>query len=310
MDDAQADAEAGLRGGAERPDDGVDDHQVDRHERELGAGGQADLEHRRPEVEARLPVGDHELEVGILGLEVEQQPDRAHRDGDEGGERRAGHAERAMSDPAEDQERRQHHVEEHGDGLDHHAGLEVAGAPQRRAHGHHSELERRGGNEPQQVIGGQCGGAGVGAQASRVDRTQRHHEDQEHRAGQHREHLRLVEHQQRAVVLLPTGGVGDQRGGADAEHLRHRQHDEHQVAADADRRHRFLAEATHPVEIDQEVEGLEQHGHQHEAGGAQQVPGDRAGGEVLHYRRVSECSSGSPLSTQARYPPASELHFV
>ena len=35
----------------------VDDEQVDGHERELGAGGQADLEHARPRLEARRPVG-------------------------------------------------------------------------------------------------------------------------------------------------------------------------------------------------------------------------------------------------------------
>mgnify|MGYP003694147637 CR=1 FL=1 len=37
-----------------------------------------------------------------------------------------------------------------------------------------------------------------------------------------------------------------------------------------------------PVEVDQEVERLEDHGDQHEAGGLEQMTGDGAFGEVLH----------------------------
>ena len=53
LDDAQADAESGLCRCAERPRHGIDEDQIHRHHRELGAGGQSDLQHACPEVEAR-----------------------------------------------------------------------------------------------------------------------------------------------------------------------------------------------------------------------------------------------------------------
>ena len=42
------------------------------------------------------------------------------------------------------------------------------------------------------------------------------------------------------------------------------------------------AQTSDPVEIDEDVKGLKHHAHQHEAGGLQQMPGERSGGEVLH----------------------------
>ena len=97
-----------------------------------------------------------------------------------------------------------------------------------------------------------------------------------------RQHLRLVEDEQRLLVVLASRRVRHQRRRADAEHLRHREDDERQVAGDADRGDRFLAQAADPVEIDQEVERLEHHRDEHEAGGLEQMAGDRSGGEVLH----------------------------
>ena len=41
-------AEAGLRGRAERLGDRIDDDHVEAHQRELGAGRQADLQHLPP----------------------------------------------------------------------------------------------------------------------------------------------------------------------------------------------------------------------------------------------------------------------
>ena len=74
------------------------------------------------------------------------------------------------------------------------------------------------------------------------------------------------------VAILPAGRVRDERRRADAEHLRHREHDEHQVAGDADGGDGLRAEAADPVQIDQEVQRLEDHRHEHEAGGLEQMP--------------------------------------
>ncbi len=68
----------------------------------------------------------------------------------------------------------------------------------------------------------------------------------------------------------------------DAEHLRDREHEKRQVGADADRRHGVGAQAPDPEQIDQHVQRLEDHAHEHEAGGLDQVAGERSGGEVLH----------------------------
>ena len=46
--------------------------------------------------------------------------------------------------------------------------------------------------------------------------------------------------------------------------------------------HRLLAEPADPVEVDEEVERLEDHRDQHEAGRLEQMPGDGAGRQILH----------------------------
>ena len=48
LDEPQPDPEPRLRRGAERPAHVVDDEQVDRDQRELGARGKTDLEHAPP----------------------------------------------------------------------------------------------------------------------------------------------------------------------------------------------------------------------------------------------------------------------
>ena len=83
LDDTHADAEARLRRGAERPADHVDEHEIHRHERELCAGGQADLQHVAPEIESRRPVAEREAQIRVGGQEVHDHPDHADGDGDE-----------------------------------------------------------------------------------------------------------------------------------------------------------------------------------------------------------------------------------
>ena len=66
-------------------------------------------------------------------------------------------------------------------------------------------------------------------------------------------------------------GVRHQRRRADAEHLGSGEDQEEQVAADPDGGHGLGAEAADPVEIHQHIQRLEEHRHQHVAGGLQQV---------------------------------------
>jgi len=73
-----------------------------------------------------------------------------------------------------------------------------------------------------------------------------------------------------------------QRGGADGQHLRNRDHDERQVSREADGGDRIRAEPAHPEKIDQYIERLEDHAHEHEARGFQEMVCQGAGREVLH----------------------------
>ena len=189
LDQPQSDPEPRLRRGAERPAHLVDDEQVDRGQRELGARGQTDLEHAPPDRQLRPPVGRSKVEVLPRGNEVRAEPDDADHDRDERGDRGSSHAHRVAGEPAEDQDRGQQHVQDHRGGLDDHPRLEVAGAAQGRAHRHHCELQRHRRNEPEQIVGGERGGLGIGAQRPRVRNPHRHHHHQERQAGDHRQDL-------------------------------------------------------------------------------------------------------------------------
>ena len=101
-------------------------------------------------------------------------------------------------------------------------------------------------------------------------------------ADDHRQHLRLVEHEQCAIVIFLPRGVRHQRRHTNAKHLRDREHDEGQVAGDADPGDRFLPQPSDPVEIDQEVKRLKHHRDEHEPGRLQQMARERTSGQVLH----------------------------
>ena len=223
--------------------------------------------------------------------------------------------------PAEDQERREDHVENDGRRLHHHAGLEVPRAAQSSAHRDERELERHRRHEPAQVLVRARSRVGVGGERARVSRAQRRCDHEEHGPGQHREHKRLVEDQESMLPVLAAGGMRDQRGRADPEHLRERQDQEHQVPADPDRCHRLLAQATHPVEVHQVVEGLEEHRDQHEAGGLEQVARDRAGRQIVQGRcprehlrsAAAQANVPRPIGqaahdSRSRAPPRAALH--
>ncbi len=160
------------------------------------------------------------------------------------------YAERTAGAPAEDEERRENHIEDHRRGPHHHAGLEVADGAQGGAHGYQAELQRHGRDEPREILRRQLGGARVRGHAPGVGETRHHANHQEQGARHHRQHLRLVEEHDRFRRIFAADGVGDHGGGADAEHLGQGEHDEGQIAGDADGRDGGGAEAAHPVEVD------------------------------------------------------------
>ncbi|MEJ7758583.1 MAG: hypothetical protein WKF55_03200 [Gemmatimonadaceae bacterium] len=85
----------------------------------------------------------------------------------------------------------------------------------------------------------------------------------------------------RLIVFLPAHSVRHHRCRTDAEHPRQREHDERQIAGNAHRRDRIRPESPHPVEIDQEIQRLKRHRHEHEARRFQEMACDRSGGEIL-----------------------------
>ena len=170
LNDPQADAETRLRGGAERPRDDVHDEKVDGHQRELRAGRQAYLQHLPPERQSRRPRRGLKVEISARLEEIPGQPDRAHHDRHERRQRGAGDAKRHARAPAEDQKRREDHVDDDRCRLHDHAGLEVSCAAQRRPHRDHRELQRHRGNEPGQVLGRHVGRPAIGAECRRVRR--------------------------------------------------------------------------------------------------------------------------------------------
>jgi hypothetical protein len=69
---------------------------------------------------------------------------------------------------------------------------------------------------------------------------------------------------------------------ADAHGLGEREHDEHQVAGEADPGDRLLAEPPDEVEVGKEVERLEDHREGDERRQLHDVAADRALGQVFH----------------------------
>jgi hypothetical protein len=77
-------------------------------------------------------------------------------------------------------------------------------------------------------------------------------------------------------------------GCSDAKHLRHCENDERKVAGDTDSSDCIGAESPNPVQVDEEVQSLKYHRHEHEAHGFQQMARNRAGRQILHIANT-EC---------------------
>ena len=117
---------------------------------------------------------------------------------------------------------------------------------------------------------------------ARVEAAHREEQQAEDDAGQVRQNHGLVEHELGLGPVLASERLGDERGRADAHGLGEREHDEHQVAGEADAGDRLLAEPPDEVEVGKEVEGLEDHREGDERRQIHDVAADRALGEVFH----------------------------
>ena len=235
-----------------------------------------------PHAQLRLPVREVEAQVRLRVDEVERDPHHADDNRDEGGDRRAADAHFRKRAPAENQERGEDHVDHDGAALHPHARLEIAGAAQRRAHRDHGKLQGHRRNKPQQeLLGGNPHPLGR-ALTGRVLMAEQHRDGEEQQAHRHRQHLRLIEQENRALLILAARRVRHQRRRADAQHLGDRDHHERKIAAEANRADRVGAEASHPEQIDQDVERLEDHADEHEAGRLEEMSGEGTGREVLH----------------------------
>ncbi len=227
-------------------------------------------------------MAEVKAQVRLRVDEIERQPHDADDDRDERRDGGPGHAPHRERSPPEDEEGREHDVDDHRGRLHDHARLEVAGAAKRRAHRDHRELQCHRGDEPEEIFLGGDAHPFARALAGGVLMARQHRDREEDDCDAHRQHLRLVEEEDRVVLILPSRGVRHERGGADAKHLRDRDHDERQVAGQPDRSDRVGAEPAHPEQIDQDVERLEDHADQHEARRFEEVARQRTGGEVLH----------------------------
>ena len=188
------------------------------------------------------------------------------------------------SQPAENQKRRQYHVDDYRAGGDHHARLEIADSAQRRRLRDEHELECHRRNEPEKVLSRERGRLGVGAHRAGVGKSHQHSHNQKSNSCNDGQHLCLIEHQLRILAVLSSHRVRHDGRRADAEHLCQGEHDKGEVAGYCNGGDRVRAEPADPVQVDQEIQRLEDHRHEHEARGLQQMPGERSGGEVFHHR--------------------------
>src|SRR2546429_8650535 len=114
-----------MRRGPERPGDCVEEGEIPRRNAEPHAARQPDAEHLLPDGGSRPPGARVESQKGADLAEVRREPYEPHHDGDERGHGRAGDAERMAGAPAEDEERREDHVEDDRHGSHYHPRLEL-----------------------------------------------------------------------------------------------------------------------------------------------------------------------------------------
>ena len=217
----------------------------------------------------------------IFFFEIENEQHVGDEDGDETGERRAGHADtrkrnegrhnpanhverRPCMSGSENEKWREHDVERDTEHLQDDSRLDDTGCAQGRPERHQRKLQQQRGKEPKHVRFRQPGRVGIGAE--RVAIPVHEHESAETERDRHedRHDERLIEDELAAWLIFLSGGVRNERGRSHAKHLRQRQHNHGQISGHAHAGDRFLTETADPIKIGQQIKRLHHHAHGHE----------------------------------------------
>ena len=137
-------------------------------------------------------------------------------------------------------------------------------------------------NEPEKILSRERARLGVSAHRATVRKSHQHSHNQKNNSCNYGQNLRLIEHPLRFFVVLSSDRVRHGGRRADAEHLCKGEHDKGEVPCYSNGCDSVRAEPANPIEVDEEIQRLEDHRHEHEARGLQQMSAERSGGEVFH----------------------------
>jgi hypothetical protein len=102
--------------------------------------------------------------------------------------------------------------------------------------------------------------------------------------------------------------VRDHGRRADAEHLGEGEDDETEIARNANGGNGFGAESADPVQVDEKVQCLKDHGDEHEARGLQQMAREWPGCEILHGQHSARPSDFTQERMSSRRASTSQDH--
>ena len=200
----------------------------------------------------------------IFFFEIDHHQDVRDQDGDETGERRAGDAESGPRANSEDQQRREHDVEQDTEHLQSDGGFDDSGRAQRRPQRDQGKLEDKRGNKPKQVTLGQRRRGRIGTERFAIRVAQQKSANAQDQSNQDRHDTRLVEDELGARLIFSAGRLRDEGCRSHTQHLGQGENNHHQVPGYANCGDRFLAEMPHPVKIGQKIKRLHRHAHGHE----------------------------------------------
>ena len=212
-------------------------------------------------------VGPVKTDIFFEALKIHSQHHEADRQRDGTCQSRPGNAHRMTGAPPRNQHRRQNGVQDDRQHLHDHRRLDDSGAAKRRAHGHDGELQRQIRQEPIKIFNARRRGGRTRAERAHIVRPGQVTERERNHRGESSERQALIEHQIRIRSILASGGMRNQRYGADTENLGRRHDNEHRIAGCADSGDRGIAQTRDKIQVDEKVQSLKEHpsgdGHRH-----------------------------------------------
>src|SRR5205814_5592777 len=161
-----------------------------------------------PDFYLRFELGKSETQIAKFFLEIKNDQKGANDNGDEGSERRAGHAQFWERSDSKDQKRREHHIQNDADHLKNHRRLNDSSRAQSRAHCDDWELQQHGGKKPSQIALGQGRGLRIRAQCIRIPVHREKSEYAERKRDQDRHHAGLIENELGMRLIFSSGSLG------------------------------------------------------------------------------------------------------